>query len=114
MLPKWYDRIEEPLKELVHTLRNNGFNTICSCGHYPKPYIQVEWYSDEQITELWNLLTEKCYINWTIDAYWSHLGWDRVITISFYNHEWNDREGLATLNDILKLELIKNGEPIIV
>ena len=30
----WYqDAIEEPIRGVVHHLRDNGFNTICSCGH---------------------------------------------------------------------------------
>jgi hypothetical protein len=33
----WYDRIEEPLRELVRLLRNEGFNTTCSCDHLQNP-----------------------------------------------------------------------------
>jgi hypothetical protein len=29
----WYDRIEEPVREVVRRLRNAGVNTTCSCGH---------------------------------------------------------------------------------
>ena len=29
----WYDKIEEEIRPLVKLLRNNGFNTTCSCGH---------------------------------------------------------------------------------
>ena len=30
----WYDEcIEEPIRDTVKLLRDNGFNTICSCGH---------------------------------------------------------------------------------
>jgi len=29
----WYENIEEPIREIVKLLRNNGFNTTCSCGH---------------------------------------------------------------------------------
>ncbi len=30
----WYEEnIEEPIRPLVHLLRENGFNTECSCGH---------------------------------------------------------------------------------
>jgi len=35
----WYEeKIEEPLRDLVKILRNNGVNTTCSCGH--EMYIQ--------------------------------------------------------------------------
>lgn len=37
----WYEEhIEEPLRDLVRELRNNGFNTECSCGH--EMYVQVQ------------------------------------------------------------------------
>ena len=37
----WYEeRIEEPLRDLVRELRNNGFNTECSCGH--ERYVQMQ------------------------------------------------------------------------
>lgn len=98
---KWYDCIEEPLKELVYTLRNNGFNTICSCGHFPKPFIQLAWYEDSDITRLWNLLTEKGYINWAISGYWRHTGWEKHMEITFYEGpEWNDKKELASISDI--------------
>ena len=29
----WYDQIEEPIRPLVRKLRDNGINTISSCGH---------------------------------------------------------------------------------
>ena len=30
----WYnENIEEPIRDLVKILRDNGFNTTCSCGH---------------------------------------------------------------------------------
>ncbi len=60
------------MRPLVKLLRDNGFNTFCSCGHYPNPYIQIEWYSDEDITRLWTLLTENNYANWVIKATWAY------------------------------------------
>ena len=30
----WYEEfIEEPIRDVVKLLRDNGFNTTCSCGH---------------------------------------------------------------------------------
>ena len=29
----WYDDIEAPIRTHVRLLRDNGFNTTCSCGH---------------------------------------------------------------------------------
>jgi hypothetical protein len=45
----WYElNIEEPIREIVRNLRNNGINTFCSCGH--GMWIQCE--SVDQNTEL--------------------------------------------------------------
>ena len=63
--------VEEPLKDLVQLLRDNGFNTTSSCGHLPNPYIQMEWYSDSAITKLYNLLIENSYKNFLIKAVWN-------------------------------------------
>jgi len=38
----WYDTIEEPVRNIVKMLRENGINTQCSCGH--DMYIQCEFY----------------------------------------------------------------------
>lgn len=52
---EWYDEnIEDPLKELMYVLRNNGFNTECSCGH--DMYIQCQYVADESIKKLHDLL----------------------------------------------------------
>ncbi len=29
----WYDELEPGIREAVRLLRDNGFNTWCSCGH---------------------------------------------------------------------------------
>jgi len=66
------DMIEEPLKDLVQLLRDEGFNTTCSCGHLPTPYIEMEWRSyDDEIFKLYNLLIEHGYKNFFIKANWS-------------------------------------------
>jgi hypothetical protein len=37
----WYERcIEEPLREIVRRLRNEGINTTCSCAHASPMYIE--------------------------------------------------------------------------
>lgn len=57
----FYEHIEEPIRELVKLLRDNGINTTCSCGHemsiqadiLPSGYLQI---IDET---LFNYLSEK-------------------------------------------------------
>jgi hypothetical protein len=51
----WYDEyIEEPVRDLVRLLRDNGFNTECSCGH--DMYIQCQVIPDGELQRLHNLL----------------------------------------------------------
>ena len=58
MVADWYEEnIEEPVRDLVRVLRNNGFNTECSCGH--EKYIQCQYVLDGEIKRLHNLL--YCY-----------------------------------------------------
>jgi hypothetical protein len=58
----WYSRvIEEPVRELVYLLRNNGWNTECSCGH--QMYVQCQYIPDGRIQELHNLLYSYLYDN---------------------------------------------------
>jgi hypothetical protein len=32
-MDRYEEHIEEPIRGVVKTLRDNGFNTTCSCGH---------------------------------------------------------------------------------
>ena len=96
---KVVDVVEEPLKDLVQLLRDNGFNTTCSCGHLPSPYIQMEWYSDDEITKLCNLLIENSYKNFIIKAVWNNaFGFNsRNLEVVF-----SFKQKLAKLEDIKK------------
>ena len=69
----WYTaNIEEPIRETVFLLRNNGFNTIWSCGHLPKPYIAVESYRENEKDLLEDLLLDNGFRNFTVQ--WKHYG----------------------------------------
>jgi hypothetical protein len=51
----WYnDNVEEPIREVVKLLRDNGFNTECSCGH--DMYVQCQFIPDGELQELHKLL----------------------------------------------------------
>lgn len=54
----WYDRfIEEPLKDIVKELRNNGVNTCSSCGH--ERWIQANTYNvDLDLRTIYDVLTD--------------------------------------------------------
>ena len=55
---EWYNCIEEPIRDLVFLLRNNGFNTESSCGH--EKYIQCQYILDGEFMELNKLIS--CYL----------------------------------------------------
>lgn len=70
MMPDWYDIIEEPVREVVRLLRNNGFNTTCSCGH--EMYVEMECHDDREVTYMYNLLVENGYTGFTIMLHCTH------------------------------------------
>ena len=77
----WYDRIEEPVRELVRVLRNNGFNTVCSCGH--DLYVQMAWDGyDEETRDLYNLLHENGYTKFTLQSCWPSDEIGRFMTLT--------------------------------
>lgn len=62
----WYEEyIEEPIRDLVKLLRDNGFNTECSCGH--EMYVQCQYMMDGEIMRLHNLLFDNGYRNYEIN-----------------------------------------------
>jgi len=65
--PEWYRKyIEEPVRDIVYILRNNGFNTTCSCGHNMTIEIDMSW---DALENLYNCLAE----NWGefyLEFYW--------------------------------------------
>jgi len=79
----WYERVEAPVRELVRLLRDNGFNTISSCGHHnPCPYIEMEWYSqEEEMRGLYNLLQESGYSKFELHLFWSSDGIGRSMQV---------------------------------
>jgi hypothetical protein len=77
---KWYEQIEEPVRDLVYLLRNNGFNTICSCGHDKS--VQMEWYGfEEEARQLYNLLGQNGYKNFELRLFWPSSGIGRFMEI---------------------------------
>ena len=61
----WYDEnIEEGISKAVKLLRDNGFNTECSCDH--EMYIQCQYLPDGAIHQLHNILFNNGYENYTI------------------------------------------------
>ena len=51
----WYEEhIEEPIRGIVKTLRDNGFNTTCSCGH--EMYVEGDIIADYELQRLHKIL----------------------------------------------------------
>ena len=64
----WYEKnIEEPIRELVKLLRNNGINTICSCGH--EMYCECETYGNfyDEAKGVYDLLVKNGYKHFRIE-----------------------------------------------
>ena len=97
----WIECVEEPLRNLVKMLRDNGFNTTYSCAHLPGPSIQMEFYDDNDITRLFDILIENRYTRFFIRAtwYWDEKDSRRLITVEFC-----PKMSLVDLKDITNVE----------
>ena len=62
----WYNsHIEEPIRELVYRLRNDGINTECSCGH--RMYVQCQFLDDcETFNIIYNIMCDLKINNYQI------------------------------------------------
>lgn len=61
----WYQRIEKPIRPLVKLLRDNGYNTTCSCGH--EMYVMCDYDFAISLWALYNLLYENGYKQFKIE-----------------------------------------------
>jgi hypothetical protein len=65
--PSWYGSLEPPIRGVVKLLRDNGWNTTCSCGHGMWVELDIYTYMDD-LEALRNLLIENGYKDFTIKA----------------------------------------------
>ncbi len=82
-MEKLINMLEKDITKCVMLLREYGFNTFCSCGCPPNPYIQMECYSDDEITKLYKLLIEKGYKDFAIKFSWDMIANSRCLEIIF-------------------------------
>ena len=69
----WYEEWIEPrVREIVRLLRNNGFNTTCSCGH--EMYVQMSWLEEGELKRLHDLLFNNGYRDYMITVELSYSG----------------------------------------
>ncbi len=63
---KWYiENIEEGIRPLVRLLRDNGYNTQCSCGH--EMFVECSYGLGSDISEVDKLLFDNEYEDYTIE-----------------------------------------------
>lgn len=77
----WYDQIEPEIRSVVILLRNNGWNTVCSCGH--RMYVDISLQNMDQIEELATFLKGNGYDDIVIQGE-LHTGdglWNRRCTV---------------------------------
>ena len=67
-LNSFYRNIEAPIRPLVRLLRDNGWNTTCSCGHGMWVELDIYGYMDD-LEHLRNLLIEHGYKDFTIESF---------------------------------------------
>lgn len=81
----WYEeRIEEGIRKEVKLLRDNGFNTECSCEH--KMYVQCSLIPSGEIQRLDNLLFNTGYRNYHLEFHVERQdGWlNSFVQITFH------------------------------
>ena len=110
----WYEEhIEEPVRDLVKYLRNNGVNTECSCGH--DMYIQCQLIPDGELQYIHRLLysyysNKKIPVNYTISIHHRVLNGTAYTSLLNENKTEIDRlqEQKSYIERRIK-ELCKNG-----
>ena len=58
---EFYESIEEPIRNVVKLLRDNGFNTESSCGHTME--VQIQLFPDGQLESLHSLIFNYLHKN---------------------------------------------------
>jgi len=76
----WYDCIEPGVRDIVRHLRNEGFNTICSCEHEMLVQIACD---AEDLRRLWTAMCEFMgnSNDWSIAFHWQD--WHRFAEVRF-------------------------------
>lgn len=83
MKEDWYKIIEPKIRPLVKLLRNNGFNTTCSCGHEMTVEFALGNHLGE-VEQLATFLVENGYKGFRIDIRLTvpkNGFWDRRATV---------------------------------
>lgn len=82
---EFWKNIEEPIRDAVRLLRDNGFNTTCSCGHEMIIDLELGNHMDE-VERIANILVDNGYKGFKIECTLrmpSNGFWVRRATIHF-------------------------------
>lgn len=82
-IKNWYQTIESEVRDLVKLLRNNGWNTTCSCGH--EMIIQIDIQNMDEMEKLGTFLIENGIKEFDIRGYLNNIGggfWKRWVELS--------------------------------
>ena len=80
---KWYKNIEPEVRDLVKLLRNNGWNTTCSCGH--NKTIEIEITNMVEMENLGTFLIENGIKEFIIQGNLDNIGggyWRRYVILN--------------------------------
>lgn len=91
-MTEWYEEwIEAGIRKEVKLLRDNGFNTECSCEH--KMYVQCSLIPSGEMQRLDNLLFNAGYRDYHLEFHIERVSsWlNSFINISFYPQKEEDK-----------------------
>lgn len=111
-MSNWYeDSIDPPMRTLVRDLRDNGFNTVWSCGHLPRPYVAFDSYRENEEELLNTFLEEGGYQNYIVSN--KHFGAIKRKRLTVVFHFLPGVDGELVNEEYLKLipdEKEKSGD----
>lgn len=88
----WYDKnIESGIKGVVMLLRDNGFNTECSCEH--EMYVQCQYIPEGEIKRLHDLLANHGFKDYIISVNMKVIEGHTYTDLTLEMKEGSDKQG---------------------
>ncbi len=95
-----YPGIDENIRELVYLLRNNGWNTVSSCGHEYEGLVIIACYAEQSgrtsdiLLRLQKFLKDNGYKHFLITRelrQWHGQIIEDILIVKILNSEWDAR-----------------------
>lgn len=103
----WYDQIEERVREIIYTLRNNGINTTNS---NEKGYIEAEWQDDSDVETIFQVCHNAGYKLIRLDCVWTTFPMpQKYIKIHLYDKKFGNVPDTYIPKSFLKKVLPEGG-----